>query len=91
MFEYTNLFSPNVYKKNDKTIYKHFEDKYVSSLDKKKHSNRISENYKKSCKYLNCAEHLIILASLVCVPVGIMSSAVEIKVCGITAEEGEEA
>ena len=25
---YTNLFSPNDYKKNDKIIYKYFKDKY---------------------------------------------------------------
>ena len=28
LLEYTNLFSPNDYKKNDKTIYKYFKDKY---------------------------------------------------------------
>ena len=27
-FDYTNLFSPNDYKKNDKIIYKYFKDKY---------------------------------------------------------------
>ena len=49
------------------------------------------EEYKKTCKYLNCVEHLLILvwtftdcvsispfASLVCVPVGITSAAVGI-------------
>ena len=58
----------------------------------------MSEKYKKTCKYLNYVEHLLILvstvigcisisafASLVCVPVGITSSAVEIKVFVITA------
>ena len=29
LLDYTHLFSPNEYKKNDKTIYKHFRDKYV--------------------------------------------------------------
>ena len=58
----------------------------------------MSEKSKKICKYLNYIEHLLILASkiagsvsisaftsLVCVPVGITSSAVEIKICAITA------
>ena len=56
----------------------------------------MSEKYKKTCKYLNYVEHLFILvstvtgcvsisafASLVCVPVGITSSAVGIKNCAI--------
>ena len=56
------------------------------------------EKYKKTCKYLNYVEHLLILAltstscvsvstfvSLVCVPVGITSSAVGIKICAIIA------
>ena len=30
--DYTNLFSPNNYKKNEKVIYKYVMDKYVSSL-----------------------------------------------------------
>ena len=58
----------------------------------------MSEKYKKTCKYLNYVQHLIILASmvtgcisisafasLVYVPVGITSSAVGIKICAITA------
>ena len=57
----------------------------------------MSEKYRKKCKYLNYVEHLLILssiitgcvsisafASLVCVPVGITSSAVGIKICAIT-------
>ena len=28
ILDYTNLFSPNGYKKNDKIIYKYFKDKY---------------------------------------------------------------
>ena len=53
---------------------------------------------KKTCKYLNYVEHLLILASkvtrvsisaffffsLFCVPVGIKSPAVETKICAIT-------
>ena len=58
----------------------------------------MSEKYKKTCKYLNYVEHLLILvstiiccvsisafASLVCVPVGITSSAVGTKICAVTA------
>ena len=58
----------------------------------------MSEKYEKTCKYLNHVEHLLILAStiigcisisafasLVCVPVGIVSSAVGIIICAITA------
>ena len=58
----------------------------------------MSEKYKKTCKYLNYVENLIILAStitgcvstslfasLVCVLVVITSSAVGIKSCAITA------
>ena len=28
LLDYTNLFSPNNYKKNEKIIYKYFKDKY---------------------------------------------------------------
>ena len=28
LLDYTNLFPPNDYKKNDKIIYKYFKDKY---------------------------------------------------------------
>ena len=31
LLDYTNLFSSNDYKKNDKIIYKHFKDTYVKS------------------------------------------------------------
>ena len=56
------------------------------------------EKCKKTCKYLNYVEHLLILASkvtrcvsisvfssLFCVPAGIKSPAVETKICSITA------
>ena len=59
----------------------------------------MSEKYKKTCKYLNYVEHLIILvstvtdcvsispfASLVWVPVGITSSAIRIKICATIRE-----
>ena len=62
------------------------------------HNGLMSEKYNKLCKYLNYVEHLFILGSavsrcisvsafapLVCVPVGIMSSAVGIKICAINA------
>ena len=58
----------------------------------------MSEKYQKKCKFLNYVEHLLILVStvtgcvsssafdsLVCVPVGITSSSVGIKICAITA------
>ena len=56
------------------------------------------KNIKKLCKYLNCVEHFLILSStiagcvsisafvsLVCLPVGITRSAVEIKFFAIIA------
>ena len=59
----------------------------------------MSEKYKKTCKYLNYVEHLIILVStvtgcvsislfalLVVIPVRNTSSAVGIKICAITSE-----
>ena len=68
-------------------------------LDEIKHKNLISEKYKKTCKYLNYAEHMVVLssaifasisisafASLVCVPVGITSSAVGIEICAMSVE-----
>ena len=58
----------------------------------------MSEKYKKTCKYLNYIENLLILlstvtgcvsisvfASLVFVPVSITSSAIGLKICTITA------
>ena len=58
----------------------------------------MSEKYKKTCKYSNYVEHLLVLAStitscvsifaftsLVCVSVGITTSAVGIKICVFTA------
>ena len=63
-----------------------------------KHNDLMSEKYKKTCKYLNYVENLLILVStvtgyasiseftsLVRVSVGITSSAVGLKICGITA------
>ena len=61
------------------------------------HNDLMSEKHKKTCKYLNYVEELLILVStvtgcvsisafalLVCVPVGITSSAVEIKIRATT-------
>ena len=69
------------------------------NLDEVKHNDLMSEKHKKTCKYLNYVEHLIILvstvtdcvsisafASLVWVPVGITSSAIGIKICATTGE-----
>ena len=67
-------------------------------IDEVKHNDLMSGKYKKSCKYLKYAEHLLILASVVtgCISisafasldailVGITSSAVGIKVLAVTA------
>ena len=67
-------------------------------LDEMKHNVLMIEKYKKTCKYLNYVEHLLLLVStitgcvsisafvsLVYVPVGITSSVVRIKICAITA------
>ena len=66
-------------------------------LDEIKYNGLMGEKYKKSCKYLNYVEHLLILASAVtgcvsvstfalwvAIPVGITGSAVGIKNCAIT-------
>ena len=111
LLDYTNLFSPNNYKKNDKISLlkantveeaclefrlRKIDETSNYLLDKMKHNGLMSEKYKKTCKYLNYVEHLLILgsavpgcisisafASLVCVPVGITSSAVGINICAI--------
>ena len=67
-------------------------------LNEIKHNNLVNEKHKKTCKYLNHVENLLILAStvtgcvsistftsLVAVVVGITSSAVGLKICAITA------
>ena len=72
-------------------------------LEEIKLNDLMSETHKKICKYLNYVEHLLILisavtgcvsisgfASLFCVPVGIKSSAVGIKICAITSEGKEK-
>ena len=106
LLDYTNLFSPNDYKKNDKKYIiilrtnmsslefklKKIDETRNYLLEEIKHNDVISEKYKNTCKYLNYIKHLLILvstatgcvsispfASLVCVPVGITSSAVELK------------
>ena len=66
--------------------------------DEIKHNDLMSKKYKKTWKYLNHVEHLLILVStitgyisisafcsLVCVPVGIMSFVVGIKIFAISA------
>ena len=65
-------------------------------LDEIKRNDLMKEKYKNTCKYLNYVEHFLTLASiitgcvsisacasLVCVPVGVTSSAVGIKICAI--------
>ena len=67
-------------------------------LHEMKHDNLMNEKYKKTCKYLNYVENLLVLsltitacvsisavASLVSVLVGVTSSAIGIKICAITA------
>ena len=67
-------------------------------LKKENIMNLMSKKDKKTCKYLNYVENWLILSStitacvlasaftsLVCVLVGIMSSAVDITICAITA------
>ena len=64
-----------------------------------KHNDSINEKNKKTCKHLNYVENLLVLASLItgcvsisafaslaCVPVGVTSSAIRIKMCAITVE-----
>ena len=69
------MFSSNEYKKNEKTIYEYFKDKYDRVLefrlrkidetrnyllDEIKHNDLMTEKYKKTCKYLKYVEHLLI-------------------------------
>ena len=67
-------------------------------LEEINHNNLVSEEYKKTCTFLNYIEHWLILvlrvtgcisisafASLVCVLLGITSSAVGIKISAVTA------
>ena len=79
--DYSNLFSPNDYKKNDKIIYKYLEiimveeaslefklrkiDETRNYLLDKKINDLMCEKYKKTCEYLNYVGHLIILVSTV--------------------------
>ena len=66
-------------------------------LEEIEHNDLMSEKQQRTCKYLNYVEQLVILASkvtgcvsisvfasLVCVPVGNASSAVEMNICKIT-------
>ena len=73
------------------------EEARHSPLDEIKHNDLMTEKYKKTCKYSNYVEHLLILSltiidcvsisafvSLVCVPIGITNSAVGINICAVT-------
>ena len=66
LLDYSNIFTPNKYKKNDKIIYKYSKDKYVKYLiqiikkideirnhllKEIKYNNLITGKYKKTCKY----------------------------------------
>ena len=77
-------------KNTDETRNYFFEETHENELMRKKH--------KKVCLTLNCIEHFLLLASVVTecisisafasllgIPIGFMSSAVELKICAITA------
>ena len=99
LLDYTHLFFPNDYKKNDKIIYTSILrtimlslefrlrkiDETKNFLDEIKHNDLMSEKNKKICKYLNFAEHLLFLVSTVtgCVSISAFASLVCILV-GIT-------
>ena len=70
----------------------------MNMVQEASHNDLMSEKCKKTCKYLNYVEHSLVVVStvtgyvsisafvsLVCVPVGIVSSTVGIKICAITA------
>ena len=88
---YTNLFSLDDYKKNDKIIYKHFKDKYgkpwylteknISKIDKLYH-DLLSEKRKKVCRALDYFVHSLVFISAVSswVPVSVFSSLVGVLV-----------
>ena len=78
MLDYTNLFSPNDYKKIGKIICKYFKsnmsslefklkqiDETRNHLSGKKHNDLMSEKYKKTCKYLNCVKTCLLRQLLV--------------------------
>ena len=114
LLDYTNLFSPKNYEKNDNIIYifstntsclefrfKKIDETKNDLLDEINHNDLMSEKYKNTYKYLNYV-HFLILASiitdcvsissfafLVCVPVGIMSSAVGLKIRANTPQESK--
>ena len=77
---------------------KKIDEKRNDLLDEIKHNDLMNEKYKKASNYLNYIEHLLFLSStvtgcvlisafalLVCVPVGITSSSVEINICAVIA------
>ena len=77
-------------KNTDETRNYFLEETHENELMRKKH--------KKVCLTLNCIEHFLLLASVVTecisisafasllgIPIGFMSSAVELKICAITA------
>ena len=96
MLNYTNLFFPNDYKKNDKIIYNYFKDKDKgrgASLEFRLRKIDETRNYfldeikhndllckKKRCKYLNYVENLFTLVSTVTGSVSISASALLVHV-----------
>ena len=89
LLDYTNLFYPNDYKKNDKVIYKFLKTNMVEKanldeprnylLDEIKHNDLMSEKYKKTFKYWNDVKKLLILASTVtgCISISACASLVD--------------
>ena len=96
------MFPPNDYKNNDKIKCEYFEDKYgwrrlefrFKKIDEArnylfyeiKHNDLTSGKYKKTCKYLNYVENLLISVSSItgCVSISAFSSA-GINICAIVA------
>ena len=50
-------------------------------LDEIKHNDLMSEKYKKTCKYLNCVDNLLILPSTVTVCISISAFALLVDFC----------
>ena len=79
--------------------FKNIDETSDYHLEEKKYNDLISKKYKKTCKYFNYVENLLILVStvtgcvsisafpsLVCVPIGIMISAVGLIIWAIITE-----
>ena len=56
--------------------FKKIDETRTFLLDETKHNDLMSEQYKRTCKYLHCVEHLLILASTIngCVSIASFAS-----------------